>query len=257
MNFRRSLKRIFTRHGYWISRKTSVLHDRWQEELHFDAAFVIAHLLVQKSPLQFVQIGAFDGSANDVLAPFVRRGLLRGVMVEPEPGAFAKLQVARGDRPGLTLAPVAVAKETGTVQMYRVKRECWHLHEAAPQLTSLDPGNIRKWMRGCVPNPDDVMESFDVRALSFEDLLAEYGVTTLDVLQIDTEGFDAEIIRMIPFGRVRPTIINFEVLNLSRPDIESVYGLLMDRGYRLHENPMDCVAYDAGFTRIPAPNISA
>lgn len=243
MKLTATIKRQFTRRGLWVARKTSVLHDRWAEELRFDASFPIAHLLVQKSPLQFVQIGAFDGVSNDFLAPFVRRGLLRGLMVEPEPAAFAKLQANCGDRPGVRLVPLAVAKTNGSVKMYRVKREFWHLHEAAPQLTSLDPGNIRKWLAGRTPNPDEVMESFEVRAVTFEQLLAEHGMTALDVLQIDTEGYDAEIIRMIPFDRLRPTIINFEILNLSKPDIETIYTLLMDQGYRLHESKVDCTAY--------------
>jgi len=237
------IKRQFTRRGLWVSRKTSVLHDRWAEELHFDAAFPIAHLLVQKSPLDFVQIGAFDGVANDVLAPFVHRGLLKGLMVEPEPTAFAQLQANCGDRPGVRLVQLAVARANGAVKMYRVKREFWHLHEAAPQLTSLDPGNIRKWLADRTPDPDAVMEAFEVRAVTFEQLPAEHGMTGLDVLQIDTEGFDAEIIRMIPFPKLRPTIINFEILNLSKGDIESVYTLLMDQGYRLHESKVDCTAY--------------
>jgi len=164
------IKRQFTRRGLWVSRKTSVLHDRWAEELHFDAAFPIAHLLVQKSPLDFVQIGAFDGVANDVLAPFVHRGLLKGLMVEPEPTAFAQLQANCGDRPGVRLVQLAVARANGAVKMYRVKREFWHLHEAAPQLTSLDPGNIRKWLADRTPDPDAVMEAFEVRAVTFEQL---------------------------------------------------------------------------------------
>ena len=237
------LKRQFTRRGIWLSRKTSVLHDRWEEELHVDPSFVIAHLLVQKSPLQFVQIGAFDGVANDFLAPFVRRGLLQGLMVEPEPHAFAQLKANCGDRSGVQLAQLAVAKASGAVKMYRVKPEFHHLHEAAPQLTSLDPQNIRKWLAGRTPNPDAVMEAFEVRAVTFEQLLAEHKMSGLDVLQIDTEGYDAEIIRMIPFARLRPTIINFEILNLSKADIEAVYTLLMNEGYRLHESKMDCTAY--------------
>jgi FkbM family methyltransferase len=243
VNVRAFIKSQFTRRGVWVSRKTSVLHERWAEELHFDATFPIAHLLVQKSPLQFVQIGAFDGVTNDFLAPFVRRGLLHGVMVEPEPRAFAQLESNCGGRPGIQLAPVAVARAPGTVRMYRVKPSCWHLHEASQQLTSLDPGNIRKWLAGRIPNPDDAMEAFEVRAVTLEQLLSEHGIAQLDVLQIDTEGYDAEIIRMIPFDKIKPAIINFEILNLTRGDTNAVYHQLMDIGYRLHESGMDCTAY--------------
>lgn len=75
-------------------------------------------------------------------------------------------------------------------------------------------------------------------------------MTGLYVLQIDTEGYDAEIIRMIPFETLRPAVINFEILNLSKRDIESVYTLLMDQGYRLHESPMDCMAYHNSHTLL-------
>ena len=243
MSLSKFIKRQFTRRGLWVARKTSVLHDRWAEELYFDPSFVIAHLLVQKSPLQFVQIGAFDGVSNDFLAPFVRRGLLQGLMVEPEPFAFAQLEANCGDRTGVQLSQLAVARESGAVRMHRVKPEFHHLHEAAAQLTSLDPQNIRKWLADRTPSPDDVIESFEVRAVTFEQLLAEHKMSGLDVLQIDTEGYDAEIIRMIPFARLRPTIINFEILNLSKADTESTYTLLMNEGYRLHESQMDCTAY--------------
>lgn len=243
MSVRAFIKSQFTRRGVWVSRKTSVLHERWAEELHFDATFPIAHLLVQKSPLQFVQIGAFDGVTNDFLAPFITRGLLRGLMVEPEPRAFAELKKNCDGRPGVQLVQAAVARNPGSVRMYRVKRDCWHLHPAAPQLTSLDPGNIRKWLAGRTANPDDAMEIFEVRAVTFEQLLLENRMTDLDLLQIDTEGYDAEIIRMIPFARIRPAIINFEILNLPKSEIEATYTLLMDQGYRLHESRMDCTAY--------------
>ena len=138
------LKRCFTRRGLWISRKSPVLLDQWERGLRLDASFVIAHRLIQKSPLSFIQIGSYDGTQNDVLAPFVRRGLLKGLMIEPEPGAFAKLQSNCGHLAGVLLANIAVAERNGNIPMYRVRREFWHLHEAAPQLTSLSPDNIHK-----------------------------------------------------------------------------------------------------------------
>lgn len=149
------IKRQFTRRGLWIARKTSVLHDRWAEELHVDVTFAIAHLLLQKSPLDFVQVGAFDGVENDFIAPLIKRGLLRGLMVEPEPRAFAQLTANCSVRAGIRLVNAAVARETGTVKMYRVKRDYFHLHVAAPQLTSLDPGNIRKSLADRIANPDE------------------------------------------------------------------------------------------------------
>jgi len=86
------LKKLATRNGLWIARKTPVLHDRWSEELKINVEFVIAHRLLSRRTLKFLQIGAFDGASNDFLASFISRGLLQGVMVEPEPSAFAALE---------------------------------------------------------------------------------------------------------------------------------------------------------------------
>ena len=80
--------------------------------------------------------------------------------------------------------------------------------------------------------------------MTLPSLLEEFGISDVDVLQIDTEGFDAAILRMIPFQILKPSVINFEVLNLSKAEIAESYQLLMDHGYVLHENRMDCVAYD-------------
>jgi hypothetical protein len=48
---------------------------------------------------------------------------------------------------------------------------------------------------------------------------------------------------MSPFDKIKPAIINFEILNLTRGDTNAVYHQLMDIGYRLHESGMDCTAY--------------
>ena len=52
MNLPAFIKRQFTRRGLWVARKTSVLHDRWQEELYFDWTFVIARLLTPSALIE-------------------------------------------------------------------------------------------------------------------------------------------------------------------------------------------------------------
>lgn len=237
------IKKQFTKRGFWFSKKTPVLLDRWKQELKIDVEFVIAHRLLKRNPLKFVQIGAFDGASNDFLASFIARGMLKGVMVEPEPRAFAALQKLYYGNSSVQLLQCAIAKENGVVRMYRVKAEFNHLAEFAPQLTSMDPNNIRKWMKDKVTDVDAIMESFEVPAHSPTELLKQYKLEDLDILQIDTEGFDAEIIRMMPFETIRPVIISFEILNLSDFDKNSVYNRLMDYGYSLSETKVDCVAY--------------
>ena len=62
-------------------------------------------------------------------------------------------------------------------------------------------------------------------------------------MQIDTEGFDYEIIKMIDFSTIRPTIINFEQGLLVGPVRQECYLYLGKQGYKITENGVDAVAY--------------
>ena len=53
--------------------------------------FVVAHELLRNPRLTFLQIGAFDGVGDDDLRELIMAHKLRGVLVEPQPSAFARL----------------------------------------------------------------------------------------------------------------------------------------------------------------------
>ena len=60
---------------------------------------------------------------------------------------------------------------------------------------------------------DDWGDDFDVievESMSFMTLCEKHGLTDIHYLQIDTEGYDAEIIRAIDFSRVNIDIIKYE-----------------------------------------------
>lgn len=47
-------------------------------------------------------------------------------------------------------------------------------------------------------------------------LVKDHDLFGLDYLQIDTEGFDDEIIKMIDFSIIKPKLIKFELVHLSK-----------------------------------------
>jgi hypothetical protein len=49
-----------------------------------------------------------------------------------------------------------------------------------------------------------------VQCISLNSLLKEHQVTKVDLLQIDTEGYDLEIILNLDFKVIKPKIIHFE-----------------------------------------------
>jgi len=53
-------------------------------------------------------------------------------------------------------------------------------------------------------------EILEVQGISFNRLCKKHGLTDIHLLQIDTEGYDAEIIKSIDFGKINIDIIKYE-----------------------------------------------
>ena len=75
------------------------------------------------------------------------------------------------------------------------------------------------------------------------DILRRNAIEQIDVLHIDTEGFDFEIIKMVAAAKVKPTVVHFEHLLLSDADRQACYTLLAEQGYRLARNGINTIAY--------------
>src|SRR6478672_5357121 len=68
-----------------------------------------------------VQIGANDGVTYDPLRRFIVKYGFRGVLVEPQPDAFARLQKNYSDLPRITFEQAAIAEADGEKPLYRFK----------------------------------------------------------------------------------------------------------------------------------------
>jgi FkbM family methyltransferase len=116
---------------------------------------------------------------------------------------------------------------------------------------------LPEWTKGIASvNPDhhkisgideSYMKSETVDGVTFDTLFSKYNVTNVDLLQVDTEGYDKEILKMFPFERIKPSIIHFEhALGdsvMSVDDFLSVTKLLIGQGYKLITKQYDCIAY--------------
>jgi hypothetical protein len=74
-----------------------------------------------------------------------------------------------------------------------------------------------------------------VPTVSFEDLLNRYNVKSLDVLQIDAEGMDAQLLAWFPFDRIRPGLLRYETIHISAEDQRVVRNRLKELGYTIRE----------------------
>src|SRR4029077_7512096 len=85
--------------------------------------------------------------------------------------------------------------------------------------------------RRFVPDLDSHLRSEDIECVALNDLLAEVDADHIDLLQIDVEGYDHELIRVLDLERFAPSIVRFEHIHLTRDQHEASIERLIDHGY--------------------------
>jgi FkbM family methyltransferase len=237
--------KLVTMPGALIRRPTS--------ELRIDLDYVVAHRLLRKrdpSDFYFIQIGAFDGITSDPIHKFVVRYGWSGVLVEPQPEAFRALQETYKSQSQLTFLNVAIAHESGKKGLYRIRDGATRLPSWSQQVASFDLDTVLKHghdlpasdTRG-IPNIEKLVEIEQVNCITFDALLRELGVEEIDLLQIDVEGYDFEIIKMVDFERIKPWIICYEHIHLSQQQQKECIEHLTRYGYLVSVDFADTIAY--------------
>jgi FkbM family methyltransferase len=193
-------------------------------------AWVVKRFLA-RGDVFFVQVGANDGvGSKDPIHGFVVAHQWSGLAVEPMPDAFAQLcQTYAGNR-NVRPVNVAVDEQDGVRPMYLASN-------ADTALASLlrDRNILSKQSR---------VQTVDVRCVTFDSLFRAQGVSKVDVLQIDTEGYDYRILRTFDLSRFRPGVVNLEMFCLPLDERLACFELLRRHGYAYRYDGKDLLAVD-------------
>lgn len=201
----------------------------------------------------FVQIGANDGLALDPLRAQVERRRWHGIMVEPVPYVFKRLEERYGGHPRVRLEQAAIADRAGLLPFYHLREaseedEVWHWYHAL--------GSFRREVvlrhKSLIPDIEDRLVETKVPCITFGELCERGGLTHLDLLQMDTEGYDYQILRTIDLDVWRPRLIVYEHHHLSPAEQRAARELLTARGYLTFEQGLDTAALDS--TRLGRPD---
>ncbi len=203
--------------------------------------------LDRSGELFFIQVGANDGVTADPLHQFTKRKHqgVRGVVIEPVREYFTQLQENYRGIENIAFKNVAIHASKSEASIYRVDAAKLHkLPSWAKGIASFDP-DFHKHVDAVIPSEWIVSDT--VPCMSFAELLDEYGVTRIDLLQIDTEGYDSELIKSIDFSRVKPSLIHFEhgmkSGTMSRDEFLAVAAILNQHQYHVALHPCDALAY--------------
>ena len=194
----------------------------------------VARALGDRSPrpLVFVQVGSNDGVSNDPLHDVVLARQWRGVLVEPVPQLFGELVENYAGRPDLSFENAAVGDGQQKIQPMYVVEPRPGDPDWVNQLASFDVDVVLRHRRD-LPGLDDRIHRVDVRTVTLPGLVARHRIDSVDLLHVDTEGFDLEVLRQIDTSAPwAPRFIIFEKKHLQPHDYRSCVGELRRAGYR-------------------------
>jgi FkbM family methyltransferase len=197
----------------------------------------IKDLMSREPDIFFLQIGAHDGLSYDPISSYIRRFHWKGLLVEPQPSIFKKLQENYHDENQLLFENSALARRDGSIELH-----CFANASSEDHASML--ASTRKHY--LVFNGDGhrgSLKTITVPALTLKSLLEKHQVERVNILQIDTEGFDFEIIAMIDFQRFKPDIIHYENNFLNRRQKSECARILGDQKYSLLNLGIDTIAY--------------
>ena len=202
---------------------------------------VLSHYRVKQSNVRYLQVGAFDGIAGDPIFGLIERHGLSGILIEPQKDAFERLKANYAHFAGFQFVNAAIANYDGWSTLFRIKPEArgpdW-LH----QIASFDRNIVMRHAH-MVPNLESMIETVQVRCVRFPTLFKEMGIENVDMLQIDAEGFDAQILEWFDIALRLPPIVRFEHKHLSFSDHEKAIGLLIRNGHKVTALGSDTLAY--------------
>ena len=179
-----------------------------------------------------MQVGSNDGLQGDPIAALIRQNSAwRVLFIEPLPHIFRRLITNYPQLPNYSFENVAISLERGKRRMYYVSDEIKRVRQNVPyfydQIGSFDFNHVLK--HGFGP----FITSEEVRCEPLADTLARNGITRIDLIHIDTEGFDFEIIKQLDLTEQAPRAILYEHTHLSELDKVTAKRLLRHAGYHI------------------------
>lgn len=200
-----------------------------------------------------VQVGANDGITNDPIHKFIKRDRWKGVLLEPQPTVFHHfLKRIYKNHEGLHVICAAIGHEDGHQKLYKIgfSEMRWATGLASFSKKKIEDlfengivdKNCQKLGISIPESPEERISYELVDVISPDTLVRKYEISHIDLLQIDTEGFDLEVIEIFDIPKTKPGTIIFENESLAPDVLNNCYQKLQDQGYRLKEFGRDTLA---------------
>lgn len=203
---------------------------------------ILENLSKTYSEINFLQIGSNVGISGDPLNFFINNYNWKGVLVEPIPFLFEQLQLNyahRKDR--LTFLNVAVGEKDKAEKIIYVFDEKFkgQIPDWYFQLGSFYKDVI---YHHDIPNVDDYIVEKKVPSQTIQTIIDTcFSGKNIELLHIDTEGYDFEVLKNVNFSKLLPKVLLVEYIHLAITTRKQMIHLLTNNGYAVYRCNQDYI----------------
>lgn len=199
---------------------------------------IISKVLASKPKVFFIQVGSHDGITGDPIHNLIVENTnWWGIFIEPVPHAFLRLcetyHNVKNSSQRLIFENLAISKTAGEENFYCLSSNLPQkvlslLPQTYDQLSSFDKDHL---IKGLGEKILPYIEEIKVVTSTLEDIFNKYNINAIDLIHIDTEGFDYDVLCQINFAKYKPTIILYEHIHLNKNQAKSAINLLKNNEY--------------------------
>ncbi len=187
----------------------------------------LSYVLTQRPTCNLVQVGACDGSSHDPIYRILKKNKVHATLVEPIPTNFNALMQTYYGLNNIHFIKAAVSDENGERLLYSVAdRGRWAGNAWAKGWATFDR---KKLLQQGVKSSEIIEQT--IPTVTLQNIISKHG-GQIDVLVVDTEGFDDEIVKMALRLISTPSIIYFEHVHVSSKRLYALADLLDEAGYK-------------------------
>ena len=177
---------------------------------------------------QLIQIGANDGKRFDILNKFIKLNKTKAILIEPIKKNFEDLKFNYRKLKYVKLENLAISVNNEINYLFKVNEKYLKYYgDHVPGITSFNKLHLIN--HGIKKNH---ITKEKVNSSSIKKIIYKYNLKNLDLLYIDTEGYDGKIVLDFLNIRLFNTIIIFEYIHIDNKIFEKVIKKLLLSKYK-------------------------
>tara|TARA_B100000902_G_C27309881_1_gene917723 strand:+ start:2438 stop:3193 length:756 start_codon:yes stop_codon:yes gene_type:complete len=215
--------------GYKLVDKDLVKNDRELANNSFYTLNKTLRYLFNKNLIKtLIQIGSNDGKRFDNLNEFIKEYSPKTILVEPIKRDFNELRKNYSNKKNIFFENSAISVNNKINTLFKVKEK--KLKYYGEHVKGISSFNVNHLLKHGVSKFH--IEKENVNSISINDLLKKYSIDQLDLLMLDTEGYDGDIIiDFLSTTSLKPLII-FEYIHIKQDTFKNLIKLLNIKKYQ-------------------------